>query len=136
MRRAKRRSQLNTIREINMTPLIDLTFLLLIVFMITVPLMENNIDVSPPEMNASPLPNKNNIFINLSKNDQLSIQNEAVSKVELNQKLADILSSKPDTTIFLRADGSCSYNAVMAVMKLIKSSGIKNISLVTQSETK
>ncbi|HJO95932.1 MAG TPA: biopolymer transporter ExbD [Victivallales bacterium] len=135
MRRAKRRSQLNTIREINMTPLIDLTFLLLIVFMITVPLMEYNIDVSPPEMNAKPLPNQNNIFVNLNKNNQITIQDKPVSKIELNRKLTDILYAKPDTTIFLRADGSCSYNEVMVVMKLIKSSGIKNISLVTQSET-
>ncbi len=107
MRRAKRRSQLNTIREINMTPLIDLTFLLLIVFMITVPLMEYNIDVSPPEMNAKPLPNQNNIFVNLNKNNQITIQDKPVSKIELNRKLTDILYAKPDTTIFLRADGSC-----------------------------
>jgi biopolymer transport protein TolR len=136
MRRAKRRSQLNTIREINMTPLIDLTFLLLIVFMITVPLMENSIDVSPPEMNAKPLPSKNNIFVSLNKNNQIFVQDKPVSRIELNQTITNLLSGKPDTTIFLRADGSCSYNAVMGVMKLIKSSGIKNISLITQSETK
>jgi len=119
-----------------MTPLIDLTFLLLIVFMITVPLMENSIDVSPPEMNAKPLPSKNNIFVSLNKNNQIFVQDKPVSRIELNQTITNLLSGKPDTTIFLRADGSCSYNAVMGVMKLIKSSGIKNISLITQSETK
>ena len=58
MSRQKQRSQLNAIGEINMTPLIDLTFLLLIIFMITAPLLEYGVDVSPPEMDASPLTEK------------------------------------------------------------------------------
>ena len=52
MARKKMRSQLDAIDQINITPLLDLTFMLLIVFMITTPLMENGIDVTPPTMNA------------------------------------------------------------------------------------
>ena len=52
MSRKKMRSQLDAIDQINVTPLLDLTFMLLIVFMITTPLMENGIDVTPPTMNA------------------------------------------------------------------------------------
>ena len=60
MKRHRRRSSnLGTIDQINMTPLIDLTFLLLIVFMITMPLVEYSMPVETPQMNASPMPEKN-----------------------------------------------------------------------------
>ena len=64
----RQRSQLRLIDDINMTPLIDLTFLLLITFMITVPLMEYGVNVTPPEMNAEKLPDENFKVINLDKN--------------------------------------------------------------------
>ena len=54
-----------------MTPLIDLTFLLLIVFMITVPLLEYGVNVSPPELNATPLPEEDNIYVNLNSYGQI-----------------------------------------------------------------
>ncbi|UKI30200.1 MAG: biopolymer transporter ExbD [Lentisphaeria bacterium] len=56
MRRKRSRSQMAAIDQINVTPLLDLTFLLLIVFMITMPLMEYGTSVNPPEMNADKLP--------------------------------------------------------------------------------
>lgn len=58
-RRRKMRSQLDAIDQINVTPLLDLTFLLLIVFMITMPLMEYGTNISPPEMNSGKLPEEN-----------------------------------------------------------------------------
>ena len=136
MARLKRRSQLRTIREINMTPLIDLTFLLLIVFMITVPLMEYGVDVSPPELNAAPIPEKDNTYnIDLTSNGQITLNKQVLEPEELTERLKSILMSKTNITVLLRADGTRSYNEVMSVMKAIKNSGVKDISLVTQSES-
>lgn len=135
MSRIKRRSQLSTIRDINMTPLIDLTFLLLIVFMITVPLMEYSIDVSPPEMNANPIPDSKSYYIDIDKNGFLFFNNQEISKSSLEEKINDLLINNKDTAILLRADGTVSYNKVIEVMKIIKNCGIKNISLVTQAES-
>ena len=58
MKRRRRASNMGAIDQINMTPLIDLTFLLLIVFMITMPLVEYSMPVETPQMNASPMPEK------------------------------------------------------------------------------
>jgi biopolymer transport protein TolR len=135
MSRRKKRSQLSTIREINMTPLIDLTFLLLIVFMITVPLMEYSVDVSPPEMNANPMPDKNSFSIDINNRGAIVFKGQELSSIELTDRLKSILSSRKDVTILLRADGAIPYEKVIDVMKTIKNSGIKNISLVTQSES-
>ena len=56
MKRRKHRTPMAAIDQINVTPLLDLTFLLLIAFMLTMPLMEYGTSVNPPEMNAKPLP--------------------------------------------------------------------------------
>ena len=135
MSRHKHRSHLTIIREINMTPLIDLTFLLLIVFMITVPLMEYGVDVSPPEFNATPLPEDNSIYINLNNSGQIVLSKNIISPNELTLKLKTLLKSKDKISVMLRADGSRPYSEVMTTIKAIKAAGVKNISLVTQSES-
>ena len=135
MTRLKRRSHLTTIREINMTPLIDLTFLLLIVFMITVPLMEYGVNVSPPELNATPLPEENNLYINLNNSGQIVFSKQILQPNELTLKLETLLKSRSKISILLRADGSRPYSEVMNTIKAIKAAGIKDISLVTQGES-
>jgi biopolymer transport protein TolR len=135
MVRRRKRSHLSTIREINMTPLIDLTFLLLIVFMITVPLMEYSVDVSPPEMNANPIPDKNSFNVDVNSYGHILFQGIEVSAVELSDKLKGLLNTNRNITILLRADGSIAYRKVVEVLKIVKNTGIKSISLVTQAES-
>ncbi|NOY75890.1 MAG: biopolymer transporter ExbD [Kiritimatiellaeota bacterium] len=134
MARTKHRSQLSAIGEINMTPLIDLTFLLLIIFMITAPLLENGIDVSPPEMTASPLKEEGKI-VNLNNRGEIVFEHGDLSLDELTAKLADLVNNaNPELTVLVRADGDRPYREVMNLMKAVKNAGIKNISLVTQPE--
>ena len=135
MSRRKNRSQLTTIRDINMTPLIDLVFLLLIVFMITVPLMEYSVDVSPPEMNANPVPDKNTFNVDINKQGRIVYKDAVISPEELNDRLKSLLAGRDDMTVLLRADGAIPYEKVIDVMKVIKNSGVKNISLITQAES-
>ena len=133
MARQKHRSQLSAIGEINMTPLIDLTFLLLIIFMITTPLMENGLDVSPPEMNADPLKEKTKV-INLNNRGEIVFERSTISSDELRAILAPLVSADPKITIMVRADGSRPYSEVMNLMRAVKNAGVNNISLVTQPE--
>ena len=135
MARLKRRSHLTTIREINMTPLIDLTFLLLIVFMITVPLMEYGVNVSPPELNATPLPEDNSIYITLNNSGQIVLSKQILQPDELTLRLGALLKSRAKISVLLRADGSRPYSEVMSTINAIKAAGVKSVSLVTQSES-
>ncbi len=136
MSREKRRFQLDTIDEINMTPLIDLTFLLLIIFMITAPLLEKGINVSPPELNADELPKEDTCLVNLNKLGEIVYEKQVVKGDELVALLKGMYSANPKLTVLFRADGLRKYNEVINVMKIIKKTGIKNISLVTQAESK
>ncbi|QSH40415.1 biopolymer transporter ExbD [Lentisphaerota bacterium ZTH] len=134
MARSKRRSQLDAIDEINMTPLIDLTFLLLIIFMITAPLMEYGIDVSPPEMNADNLPDKNTKSVNIDKTGKIIFNDQPVSKDDLLKILQALKESSPKTMLLLRADGERPYKDIIELMRAIKNSGFSNVSLVTSAE--
>jgi len=132
--RRKRRSQLDTIDEINMTPLMDLTFLLLIIFMITTPLLEYSIDVSPPKMNADSMENKKSETVNLLANGLVNYRGQVVSRKNLFEILKNLKETSPKTMLFLRADGDIAYRKVIALMKEIKNSGFANISLITVAE--
>ncbi|MDD5599740.1 MAG: biopolymer transporter ExbD [Victivallaceae bacterium] len=136
MNRRKRRSQLDTIDEINMTPLMDLTFLLLIIFMIATPLLEYSIDVSPPEMNADKIEDKPSETINLLANGRINYKGRIVSRDELLMILGNLKATAPKTVLFLRADGDIPYRKVIELMKEIKNSGFSDISLITTAETK
>ena len=134
MNRRKRRSQLDTIDEINMTPLMDLTFLLLIIFMIATPLLEYSIDVSPPEMNADKIEDSKSETVNLLANGQINFRGRVISRETLFQLLSNLKEASPKTTLLLRADGDIAYRKVIALMKEIKNSGFSNISLITVAE--
>ena len=134
MARQKQRSQLTAIGEINMTPLIDLTFLLLIIFMITAPLLEYGVDVSPPEMDAAPLPEEDSRMVNLNNRGEIFFDKVPVSPEELTSKLEALSRINKNLTIMVRADGDRPYREIMSLMKAVKKSGVTNISLVTQAE--
>ena len=137
MGRRKVRSQLDAMDQINITPLLDLTFMLLIVFMITTPLMENGIDVTPPTMNAEELQtDKVTKNLTITKDGLLTYENTQITQRELLDTLRMLQQSSPDAQLLLRADGSRSYSEVIQVMKTIRESGFRNVQLVTLSDGK
>lgn len=136
MRGRRKRRQMAAIDQINVTPLLDLTFLLLIVFMITMPLMEYGTSVNPPEMNADKLPETDFKSITLTKQGTIVFDRETVTKTELIELLKQLRERSPKTTVLLRADGERSYNDVIELLTFIKNSGFREITLVTQAEGK
>jgi len=117
-----------------MTPLIDLTFLLLIIFMITAPLLEYGVDVSPPEMDADPLPEEDSRVVNLNNQGEIVFNKQVLTIDGLIQQLTAIRRTNDKLVVMIRADENRAYREVMDVMKAVKASGIENISLVTQAE--
>ena len=129
------RSQLEAIDQINITPLLDLTFMLLIVFMITTPLMENGIDVTPPTMNADKLPTEKTMrSLTITKNGTLTYEKQPISEAELLRTLQNLQRTDPSAVLLLRADGKREYKEVINVMRIIRDSGFKNVQLVTLSD--
>ena len=88
--RRKMRSQMDAIDQINVTPLLDLTFLLLIVFMITMPLMEYGTSIKPPEMNAEKLPDDNFKSVTLTSKGTIMFGDSVVTQEELIEHLRQL----------------------------------------------
>ena len=135
-RRKHRRSAMAAMDEINITPLLDLTFILLIVFMISMPLMEYGTKINPPEMNSAELPVDTVKSISITEKGTIMFGRDAVTKEELVERLKALKASDPKTDLLLRADGSRKYDDVISLMALIRSTGFTDVILVTQAESK
>lgn len=135
MARKRERKPLKTMTNPDVTPLVDLTFLLLIVFMITAPALENALKIKAPELNGQPadLERKHHI-VNIDQEGKVYLDDDNLSLMELEQKLARVKMDEPQIEIYLRADENRQYRDVMAVMRAIRNAGIDNPSLVTQPE--
>ena len=134
MRRRRNRTQMAAMDQINVTPLLDLTFLLLIAFMITMPLMEYGTSVNPPEMNGDALPEDNFVTVEVTKDNTYVIDKEVVSSEELSKRLRTLADKNPKPSVLVRGDGQQTYEAVLNLLKLVRNSGFKDAVLVTQAE--
>lgn len=131
----RRRFQSKSYDEINITPLMDTVFFLLIIFMITAPLLEYSIDVSQPKMNASEMkPDEYSRVINVKKNGDIEFEKKIMNPARLIARLRELKAS-PDggrIKVFLRADKDLLYGSVIQVMKDVKNAGFTDISLITE----
>ena len=132
----RRRTQVKVYNEINLTNLIDTLFFLLIIFMITAPLLESSVDVTPPEMNADPIkPDPDSKVINVKADGSIVYDRRTLTEAELQVVLSDIERyNGRETAIFLRGDRDLRYGVVMNVMKIIRRAGFRNVNLVMQEE--
>ena len=132
-----RRTALNRnrqISELNMTPLIDLTFLLLITFIITFPLIEQGIPVRLPKGKASELDQANTFSIAINDRSELFFDDVPTTEEALAAELKAKADENPDVTILVRADEKIAYGRVVAVLRLMHDANISRMALVTAPE--
>ncbi|RKX37029.1 MAG: hypothetical protein DRP64_17790 [Verrucomicrobia bacterium] len=125
---------LQQISDINMTPLMDLTFILLITFIITFPLIEQGIAINLPKGKAADMQDAVSRSISLNLDQQLYLDDLPVSKEELLASMAEIGLNEPDTTIYVRADRKLAYGDVVEVMRILHEANITRMALVTEAE--
>ena len=138
---ARRRFPVTAYDQINLTNLIDTLFFLLIIFMITAPLLEYSVDVTPPEMNADAIAQDSgldsSVLINVTEDKSIFLNSEPISEEALQVRLNQIFAEKgANTPIFLRGDRNLNYGGLVDVMKLVRAAGFGNISLLMQEEKK
>ena len=134
-RRRRNRTPMAAIDQINVTPLLDLTFLLLIAFMLTMPLMEYGTVINAPEMNSDALPEENFVSVTLTKDATILLDKEVVSKETLQVKLRELAARDPKPQLLVRGDGENSYATVIELLALVRQCGFKDAILVTQPES-
>jgi biopolymer transport protein TolR len=121
------------VSQINVTPLVDVMLVLLIIFMVTAPIIQQGVQVRLPRVKAAALPGKEEQFIvSITRDSQIYLNDTRMSQTALAVKLAAIGRERPDREVFVRADDQVPYGVVIRTMAAIKAAGIDNVGLVTE----
>ncbi len=120
----------NVLSEINVTPFVDVMLVLLIIFMVTAPLLQQGIDVNLPQAKGKDLPPEERITLVIKKGGMIFMNDKPMSMSEIKQKLTAI--SKLNPNVFLKADKDVPYGFVVQVMSDIKEAGIEKLGMITE----
>ncbi len=136
MRRFSDRHSLQTLNELNVTPLLDLAFVLLIIFMITTPLMENSVDLVIPSSEAA----KNAVdpqavqTVAINREAQIDLNGEPLELAQLEGRLIDLKAAKPDVAVVIRSHRELAVQKLIDVMDAVQRAKITKVGVVTNPE--
>src|ERR1041385_6318227 len=103
-----------TISQINVTPLVDVMLVLLVIFMVTAPIIQQGVQVNLPQARAGPIAGKEEqLVVSVNKNGRIFLNDTQLSATELGQKMRAIRKLDPDIEVILRADQDVRYGIVM-----------------------
>jgi biopolymer transport protein TolR len=123
----------DAISQINVTPLVDVMLVLLVIFMVTAPILQQGVTVNLPRVEAGPLEgNDEQLVVTVTARDMVVLNDARMTVGELQQKLRSILAERPDRKVFLRADAEARYGQVMKVLSSIRQAGVQKLGMVTE----
>lgn len=122
-----------TISQINVTPLVDVMLVLLVIFMVTAPIIQQGVQVNLPQAKAGAIPGTEELLVvSIAKNGRIYLNDNAVTSAELGEKLRAIRKLQGDKQVYLRADQDVRYGVVMRTIAEIKQAGIEKLGMVTR----
>ena len=136
---ARQRARKRPMSEINVVPYIDVMLVLLVIFMITAPLLNQGIEVDLPQADAEPVDEtqqdplvltvdaEGQYFLNVGGDPEQAIDAEA-----LVLRVAAVLRQRPRATVLVRGDASVDYGQVVAAMSLLQQAGAARVGLITE----
>jgi biopolymer transport protein TolR len=133
-----RRGRRSLNAEINVTPFVDVMLVLLIVFMVTAPLLQQGIDVSVPKTESSNLPATEGepLTVSVLADGTIYVMEEEVAIEDLITKLEAVAGAGYEERIFLRGDGELGWQGGVEVMARMQQAGFRNIAILTESPTR
>ena len=126
-----------TMSQINVTPLVDVMLVLLVIFMVTAPMMQQGMQVNLPKAEAKALPApEESVVVTIERSGRLFINSAEIPACELRARLDGIFVNRSKKEIFLKADRDVPYGEVVKTMAVIKRAGIERIGMVTEPSVK
>ena len=122
-----------TLTEINVTPLVDVMLVLLIIFMVTAPILQQGVGIDLPKVAAAPLASGDDqLVVNIAKTGQVYLNDTPYTLAQLTEKLRAIGPARRERPIYVRADQAVSYGQVMRAMAAVREAGLVRVGLVTE----
>ena len=119
--------------DINVTPMVDVILVLLIIFMVTAPMMQQGIDVDLPQTTSQPIEGQEQrVVITINGKREIFVNQERVDLPLLRRRLERTAAAKFNREVFLRADRAVPYGFVVQTMAEIKNAGIEKLGMVTE----
>lgn len=118
--------------DINVTPLVDVVLVLLIIFMVTAPVLQSGIEVNVPHTRTVKEITEERLVISIDKSQKVYLGNDPININQIGRVLKQRIRDPQHQAIYLRSDEDVPFGAFATVMDAIKSSGISNVSIVTQ----
>jgi biopolymer transport protein TolR len=119
--------------EINIVPLVDVMLVLLIIFMIAAPMMQQGLPINLPKVTSRPLPSKEDVqVVTVTKNQDIILNSKKLALKDLKAAIELLFANKSDKEIFLKADSAVPYGFVVTCMGIIKEAGIEKVNIVTR----
>ncbi|MBW4055009.1 MAG: protein TolR [Proteobacteria bacterium] len=123
--------------EINVTPLVDVMLVLLVIFMVTAPMMQQGVQVNLPKANTKAMnPAEESVVVSVDKNGKVFIDKDEVPAGDLRGRLSTMFASRTKKEVFLKADSTVPYGEVVRTMADIKGAGIERLGMVTEPAAK
>ena len=138
MRRYSQRNNLTSLSEINITPLLDLAFVLLIIFMITTPLLENSMSLVIPSSGATnpPINSTEVQTISIDRVEIIRLNNQVVDANALTVQLVELKRAHPDVAVVIRPDRELPVQKLVTLMDALQRAEITKVGIATKAETK
>ena len=128
-------SQGGTMNDINMTPMIDVLLVLLVIFMIMQPMLQRSIDIQlPVEKDEPTAPTVPPIVLEMFPGNQYLLNKSPVPASQLQARLLEVYSNRPDRVLFVKADGAVKYGEVITVMDYARGAGVEVLGAVLPDE--
>ena len=121
-----------TMSEINVTPMVDVMLVLLVIFMVTAPLIQQGVKVNLPETKAAPVEaTDKKLILSVDAKKRVFIGDAEVVLAELEEKLRSNKKAQADKEVYLHADKDIPYGLVVDVMAAAQRAGIQNVGMIT-----
>ncbi len=122
-----------TISNINVTPLVDVMLVLLVIFMVTAPILQQGVNINLPKVKTVTLTgDEQQLVVAVNRQGEVYLNDTPTTLPELGSKLQAILKLRPDRQVFLRADQNVKYGEVMRVIAAVKGAGVERLGMVTE----
>ena len=122
-----------SISDINVTPLVDVMLVLLIIFMVTAPILQQGVTIDLPKVATGPLTgDEEQLVVNIARTGDVYLNDTRMTLEQLTAKLQAIAAARPDRQVYVRGDQQVPYGQVMRAMAAVRSSGLTRVGLVTE----